>query len=178
MHVTESLGERLERSGLESIFSYREREPARVKAFQPLSRQVEEEWPRLPYAMMQVTAAARPRDGRRFYWRDQSVQWGDIELNLFRRRTKDTPTYTAIYSRGDYSQRNSRNNFLVPLHPSLEDEQLRWNAPSICDSTNLTSRELVEVLLAKLVSLGAGVSPNGETGQRAGDGCGEAQRFG
>ena len=86
------------------------------------------EWSELPYAMMRLTAARRPWDGNRFYWRDRNVQLGDDRSAVWQRvRATDTtrPPYTATYAREDL-----RRDFA--LHPSLEDDQLRWSAPGIC----------------------------------------------
>jgi len=104
------------------------------------------EWSELPYAMMRLTAARRPWDSNRFYWRDQNVQLREIDLSLTKSRAQDdAPTYTATYARED-----RRHDFA--LHPSLEDDRLRWSAPGICDTPNLTTDQLAEKLLAKLVA--------------------------
>jgi hypothetical protein len=106
---------------------------------------LERDWSELPYAMMRITAARRPWDGRRVYWRDRTVQLGDIDLNLVDTRTRDDlPSYTATYALDDL-----RREFT--LHPSLEDNQLRWSAPGISE-VNLTTDQLAEKLLSKLVT--------------------------
>jgi len=101
--------------------------------------------------MMRITAATRFQNGKRCYWRDQSVQCADIELNLIRSGPEDGRlVYTAIYSREDDSRTDDRHDYLVPLHPSIEDHQLRWEAPTLCGTTKLTAEELAQVLLAQL----------------------------
>jgi hypothetical protein len=104
--------------------------------------------------MMRITAAARSRDGKRFHWRDHCVERGGFELNLIMSRTEDgLSNYTAIYSREEFSRKDLRCDLLVPLDPSVKNHQLRWSASGICDTATLTSEELAEVLLAKLVTL-------------------------
>ena len=67
--------------------------------------------------------------------------------------------YTAIYSVEDHSRENFHRDLLVPLNPSLEGQELRWSASSIWDKANLTSEELAEVLLARLVTFNASGLP-------------------
>lgn len=110
-----------------------------------LDQLLERQWPELPYAMMRITAARRPWDGNRVYWRDRTVQLGEVDLNLARTRTRDgASSYTATYALDEL-----RREF--PLQPSLEDDQLRWSAHGISD-VNLTTDQLAEKLLAKLVT--------------------------
>ncbi len=121
---------------------------------QTLNKLLEREWSELPYAMMRLTAARRPWDGKAVYWRDRIVQLGDIDLDLAKRPAKnDASIYAAVYSIDEL-----RREFI--LHPSLEDEQLRWSAPGIFDA-QLTTEQLAEKLLAKLVTFYAagGLSP-------------------
>jgi hypothetical protein len=123
------------------------------KREQQLNQFIEDEWSELPYAMMRLTAARRPWDGKRVYWRDQNVQLGDIDLNLLKTRAEDDPpTYTAVYTQAQtqvQTQAELRRDFT--LHPSLEADQLRWSAPEICDA-QLTTAQLAEKLLARLVT--------------------------
>ena len=109
---------------------------------------------------MRITAAAGSKEKKRFYWRDHCVQRGDVELNAVRNPSEDGfSTYTAIYSAEDHSRKDFHRDLLVPLYPSLEGQHLRWSAPSICERSNLTSNELAEVLLAKLVTFDDGELP-------------------
>lgn len=104
--------------------------------------------------MMRITAGIPYQRAKRFHWRDQSVQCGEIELNLVRSGPKDgTFVYTAIYSREDYAEEESHHDFLVPIQASLEGRQLRWAAPALCGTAKLTLEDLAEVLLAQLVKL-------------------------
>lgn len=117
------------------------------KREQPLNQLVESEWSELPYAMMRITAARRPWDGNRVYWRDRNVQLGDVDLNLVKNPAEDAaPAYTAVYGTDEL-----RREFT--LHPSLEDGQLGWTAPGICNEVQLTTDQLAEKLLSKLVTL-------------------------
>ena len=141
-----SFGNTVGNRGVESFYSLQHPEaaPKKVKK-QSLNQLIENEWSELPYAMMRITAARRPWDGKRLYWRDRNVQLGDIDLNLIRSRTQDdVSTYTA-----SYTQEELRRSFA--LHPSLEDDELRWSAPGICDAS-LTTVQLAEKLLIKLVT--------------------------
>lgn len=107
---------------------------------------LELEWSELPYAMMRITAARRPWDGNRLYWRDRSVQLGDVDLKLVKNQPEDcAATYLAAYGTDEL-----RREFT--LHPSLEDGQLLWSAPGVCDAARLTTDHLAEKLLAKLVT--------------------------
>ena len=112
---------------------------------QLLNQLLEVEWSELPYAMMRITAARRPWDGNRVYWRDHNVQLGDVDLNLVKTPGQDdAPRYTALYT-----QEELRRDFA--LHPSLEDNQLLWSAPGISDA-QLTTDQIAEKLLSKLVT--------------------------
>ncbi len=103
------------------------------------------EWSELPYAMMRITAARRPWDGNRVYWRDRIVQLGDVDLNLINRDAENVASgYTAVYAAEE-------SNREFNLHPSLEDDQLRWTAPGISE-VQLTTQQLAEKLLSKLVT--------------------------
>jgi hypothetical protein len=149
-------GDRLESRGVEGIYCCPEREDAPTNVLKPLNQLLEQEWAELPYTMMRIAGATRSQGGKRFYWRDQCVQCGDIELDLIRSQSEGaTFTYTAIYSREGNSLNDHRRDLLVPLQPSLEGNQLRWSAPGICDTADLTSEELAEVLLAKLTTFSA-----------------------
>ena len=137
--------------GVEGVLRHPRGKAAARKKRQRLDRLTEQEWAELPYIMMRITTAIRTQNGKRFYWRDQSVQCGEIELNLNRSDSEDgTFVYTAIYSREDDSRKDSRHDFLVPLQPLLEDHQLRWAAPALCGTTKLTAEELAQVLVAQL----------------------------
>ena len=106
---------------------------------------LEHEWSELPYAMMRITAARRPWDNKRVYWRDRTVQLGDIDLNLTRARNQsNTHRYAATYKLDEL-----RRDFA--LQPSLEDDVLRWSAPDLCDA-RLTTAQLAEKLLTRLVT--------------------------
>ena len=106
---------------------------------------LEREWDELPYTMMQITAARSPRYGKRFYWRDQSVQLGEIDLTLTNIRTNNkASTYKATY-RFDELRRD------ITLRPSLENAELRWSVPDLIDA-KLTTAELAEQLLAQLAT--------------------------
>lgn len=116
------------------------------KRTQHLHELVAREWSELPYAMMRLTAAGRPWDGNRVYWRDRNVQLGDIDLHLASRRAEDqVPAYAAIYAQDEL-----RRSFM--LHPSLDRDQLRWTAPGLSGSAKLSTQQLAEKLLGKLVS--------------------------
>jgi hypothetical protein len=119
--------------------------PKAKKQDQQLDQLLERQWSELPYAMMRITAARRPWDGNRVYWRDRTVQLGGVELNLARTRAQaDASSYKATYALDELRRK-------FPLHPSLEDDQLRWSAPGISE-VNLTTDQLAEKLLAKLVA--------------------------
>lgn len=110
-----------------------------------LTQLLEREWSELPYAMMRITAARRPWDNNRVYWRDRTVQLGEIDLSLLNTGANDhASSYTATYALDEL-----RREFT--LHPSLQDDQLRWNAPGISE-VNLTTDQLAEKLLSKLVT--------------------------
>lgn len=132
--------------GVESIYGRPLAEATRRKTKKPDPNQlIEQEWSELPYAMMRLTAARRPWDGKRIYWRDQNVQLGEIDMNLVKIRTqRNGTTYTASYTHNEL-----RRDF--PLKPSLEDNQLRWSALDISD-VQLTTNQLAEKLLARLVT--------------------------
>ena len=116
------------------------------KQEQFLNQLIDREWSELPYAMMRLTAARRPWDENRVYWRDCNVQLGDLDLNLVKAVGEDdAPCYTA-----SYTQDELRCDFT--LHPSLETDQLRWSAPGITNGLKLTTTQLAEKLLAKLVT--------------------------
>jgi hypothetical protein len=115
------------------------------KQEQQPNQSLEHNWSELPYAMMRITAARRPWDGNRVYWRDRTVQLGEIDLRLVKIPAQDdSHRYTALYT-----QEELRRSF--PLHPSLEDGQLLWSAPGISDA-QLTTDQLAEKLLSKLIT--------------------------
>lgn len=144
-----SFGNSLGSGGVESLYRSRP-EAAPKKAKKPnLGQLIESEWSELPYAMMRITAARRPWDNNRVYWRDRNVQLGEIDLNLIRIQSEnDAARYTAVYTRDEL-----RRDF--PLRPSLQDNQLRWAAPGISD-VKLTTDQLAEKLLGKLVTFYTG----------------------
>ncbi len=116
-----------------------------IKKQQTPAQLIEREWSELPYAMMRLTAARRPWDANRIYWRDRTVQLGEIDLNLAKIRAEDDASpYLATYT-----QNEVRRDFA--LQPSPEDDQLRWTAPGISD-VDLTTDQLAEKLLGKLVT--------------------------
>ena len=115
------------------------------KQEQHLHQLIEKEWSELPYAMMRITAARRPWDGKHVYWRDRTVQLGDVDLNLVKTRAhEDGSGYAAAFS-----QEELRRDFT--LHPSLEEDQLRWTVPGLFH-TQFTTEQLAERLLSKLVT--------------------------
>jgi hypothetical protein len=127
-----------------------------TKKQQTPGQRIECEWSELPYAMMRITAARRPWDGNRVYWRDRNVQLGEVDLNLVKSKAGgDVPTYKAAYGTDEF-----RREFA--LHPSLEDDQLRWTAPGISD-VQLTTPQLAEKLLSKLVTFYTTGLPNPAT---------------
>jgi hypothetical protein len=116
------------------------------KQDQQLNQLLDREWSELPYAMMRLTAARRPWDNKRLYWRDSIVQLGEVDLNLTECRPEhDAATYVATYE-----LRGRRRDFA--LLPSLEGDQLRWSASGIFDAATLTTDQLAEKLLARLVT--------------------------
>lgn len=121
-----------------------------TKLRQNLEELVSREWNDLPYTMMSLTAAGRSWDGNRVYWRDQNVQLGEVDLNLIKIHAEDdTITYKASYGIEEF-----RRDF--PLHASLAKNELRWSAPGICDTAKLSSAQLAEKLLSKLVTFYTG----------------------
>lgn len=152
MHVFGFVGDPLGNAGVEGTCCCCKATPGKTQ--RQLDRLIEQEWLELPYTMMRLTADTREWRRLRVYWRDRCVQVGNIELNLIRSRSDDgSATYTAVYSRDSHSLDCLRRDLLVPLHPSLEDHQLRWNTPTLCDPENWTSEELAEALLAKFCEL-------------------------
>ena len=110
-----------------------------------LTQVLDHEWSELPYAMMRLTAGRRPWDTNRVYWRDRTVQLGEIDLVLVKTRAQDQrPGYKAVYSLDEL-----RREFT--LSPSLNAKQLRWHAPGISD-VKLSTDQLAEKLLSKLVT--------------------------
>lgn len=131
--------------GVESLCARPRPVVARNKAkSQDPNHLLEHDWDELPYAMMRLTAARRPWDNNRVYWRDRTVQLGEIDLHLHRTRADNASSYTATYAHEEL-----RRNFT--LHPSLEDNELRWSGPGISNTT-LTTNQLAEKLLSKLVT--------------------------
>lgn len=119
------------------------------KPQEQLDQLLDREWSELPYTMMRITAARRPWDNNRVYWRDRNVQLGEIDLHLAKGRAQeDASRYTAVYRHEEL-----RRDF--PLQPSFEDNQLRWTAPGITDA-KLTTNQLAERLLGKLVTFYTG----------------------
>ena len=107
-----------------------------------LNELIRREWAELPYAMMRLTASRMSWDHNRLYWRNETVHLGEINLTLAKKRA---PGYLAIYSLED-----QRRDFA--LSPSFEDDQLRWSAPGICGDAQLTTQQLAEKLLSKLIT--------------------------
>jgi hypothetical protein len=107
---------------------------------------ISREWNDLPYAMMSLTAAGRSWDGNRLYWRDQNVQLGEVDLNLIKTHPEDD----SISYKASYGTEEFRRDF--PLQPSMKHDQLLWSAPGICDTAKLSSAQLAEKLLSKLVT--------------------------
>lgn len=117
-----------------------------VKHARVLDDLIRNEWRQLPYVMMTLTASRMPWDASHLYWRDRKVQLGNMELALARvRGVQELRGYAAIYKFED-----RRRDFL--LHPSIEGNQLRWSAPGICDTVTLTTPQLGEKLLARLIT--------------------------
>ena len=145
-----SFGNTFGNSGMDAFGGHPHSQVPSKKAKKPRPDQLlEREWAELPYAMMRVTAARRPWDANRVYWRDRNVQLGEIGLHLHKTRAKgDASGHTATYSREDL-----RRDFF--LHPSLGGEQLYWSAPGISDA-QLTTDQLAEKLLSRLVTFYTG----------------------
>ena len=140
-----SFGSSVGSGGVESFYSGLRSEAPRKKAKgQDPNHLIENDWDELPYAMMRITGARRPWDNNRVYWRDRTVQLGDIDLHLSRNRGDAASRYTVAYTRDEL-----RRDFI--LHPALEDDELRWSAPGISD-VSLTTNQLAEKLLSKLVT--------------------------
>jgi hypothetical protein len=135
----------LNTAGLEVLRRPRSRTLAKETQKPTPDQLLEHEWSELPYAMMRISAARRHWDGKHVYWRDRTVQLGDIDLKLTRTASRDGATsYTATYSLED-----RRRHFT--LQPLLEDGGPRWSAPELSD-VKLTTTQLGEKLLAKLVT--------------------------
>lgn len=114
-----------------------------------LYRMALRDWTELPYAMMLLTERFPSADGTRPYWRDQSVSLGDFELSMTRNLAEDdVPTYTATYAKDGLH----RDFTLVPFY---NGQQLWWSASDICKGAKLTTQQLAEKLLAKLVTFHA-----------------------
>ena len=113
-----------------------------IKNERALNELIRREWAELPYAMMRLTANRMSWDHNHLYWRDETVHLGEIQLTLAKKRA---PGYVAIYARED--QRRA-----FALSPSFEDNQLRWSAPAICDNVKVTTQQLAEKLLSKLIT--------------------------
>lgn len=107
-----------------------------------LNELIRREWAELPYAMMRLTASRMSWDHNPLYWRDETVHLGEINLTLAKKRAHG---YVALYS-----LEGKRRDFA--LSPSFEDDQLRWSAPGVSDHAQLTTQQLAEKLLSKLIS--------------------------
>jgi len=117
-----------------------------TKQNQNLSDLARQDWAELPYAMMRLTANSMRWDDKHLYWRDRIVQLGEIDLTLKRHRSDhQAPHFAAVYRLEE-----SRRDF--ELYPSIEDGQLRWTTPGLCDTAKLTTPQLAEKLLGKLVN--------------------------
>jgi len=103
------------------------------------------DWAELPYAMMRLTANRMRWDDKHLYWRDRTVQLGELDLTLKKHRSDhQAPVYAAVYRLEE-----SRRDFAV--YPSIEDGQLYWSTPGLCETAKLTTPQLAENLLGKLV---------------------------
>lgn len=141
-----SFGNTLDNIGIDALRGHPHSEiaPKQAKKQEHLNQLIDREWSELPYAMMRFTAARRPWDTNRVYWRDRNVQLGENDLHLHRTRAGHNVGYTATYSHEEL-----RRDF--SLHPSLDGDQLRWSAPGISE-VHLTTDQLAEKLLSKLVT--------------------------
>ena len=119
------------------------------------------EWNELPYTMMRLTPARRRSDEKPLFWQDRTLQLGDIDLDLRKTAPNDSsPTYVATFRINKPrravtphpSPKAPQTHREFTLYPSLQDDQLRWTSPGISDSLMLTSEQLAEKLLSKLVS--------------------------
>lgn len=142
-----SFGDALDNTGTDPFRGrpHVEAAPKHTKKPEHLDQLIEREWSELPYTMMRLTAARRPWDANRIYWRDRNVQLGEIDLHLHKARAHKVVGYAATYSREELHRDFS-------LHPSLDGDQLHWSAPGISD-VSLTTDQLAEKLLSKLVTL-------------------------
>jgi len=146
--VLGSFNNSLTRAGIETLpsrpYSRAAAKGAKKQAQAP-DQLIDLEWSELPYTMMRLTAARRPWDNKRIYWRDRTVQLGDIELKLIRHAGRNQESgYKAVYSLDDLHRD-------FTLQPVLEGDGLRWSAPGISDLP-LTADQLAETLLSKLVT--------------------------
>jgi hypothetical protein len=123
----------------------------RPKSYQQyLNDLAEREWAELPFAMMRLTAARRPWDGKRLYWRDLDLFLDEVGLNLCQIHTAgESPKYSATYH-----CTKAKHGFT--FSPSLDRDQLRWTAAgapgAAPDAPLLTSAQLAEKLLSKLIT--------------------------
>jgi len=119
------------------------------------------EWNELPYAMMRLTPARRRWDDKPLFWQDQTLQLGDIDLDLTRIWLNDrSASYIATFRINETrravtshpSPKANQTHREFALHPSLEDDQLRWTSSDVCDSLKLNIDQLAEKLLSKLMT--------------------------
>jgi len=116
-----------------------------TKQIQSLDDLAKQDWAELPYAMMRLTANRMRWDDKHLYWRDRTVQLGELDLTLKKHRSDhQAPVYAAVYRLEE-----SRRDFAV--YPSIEDGQLYWSTPGLCETAKLTTPQLAENLLGKLV---------------------------
>jgi len=118
-------------------------------------------WKELPYAMMRITAANKGCAGTHLYWQDQTLELGDIDLNLASSPINEhARAYAVTYSVNEPRRtltrhaspkpRELRRTFIV--HPSLEGGEIRWTAPGLSAVSNLNTHQLAEKLVSELVT--------------------------
>lgn len=132
-----------------------------TKAGRPLNALAVHEWNELPYVMMRLTPAKRRWDGKPLYWQDRTLQLGDIDLDLTKTwLTERAPAYVVTFKVNEIrravtpqpSPRAEQTCREFTLCPSFEDDHLRWSSPGITDALKLTTDQLAEKLLSKLVT--------------------------
>ena len=119
------------------------------------------EWNELPYAMMQITATSDVGAKTHLFWQDQTLELGDIDLNLARSSiNEDDPTYTVTYSVNELrraligrpSPEPSELHRTFTVHPSFQNGEIRWTAPGLSKPSNLSTRQLAEKLVNELLT--------------------------
>jgi hypothetical protein len=131
----------------------------RAKSYQQyLNDLAEREWAELPFAMMRLTAASRPWDGKRLYWRDLDLFLDEVGLNLCQIPSADaSPKYSATYHCSKAHCAKAKHGFT--FSPSLDRDQLHWTAVGASDAPRLTTAQLAEKLLSKLITFYTTGSP-------------------